>query len=284
MTTTPPCGPNGQTDVQAALCLAEARIAALTQRLALYEGTADPAAIPMPPQPPGLVIVLGDVLARWHAFEHSFRLLMTCLPPGSSYKSVIGSWLAAGINDAMRTALHPYHAWVSIFANDHVFPPDIIYRLLAHNVDIVAPNVCLRGFPFCYSMFHEHEGTFRSFGFDELHGKTGLVPVDAMGGPLVVIRRHVIDAIGQPFFEGQAGENPREDLTTFLKLKRAGYQPYIDLDLRIRHCGAGSVTPYQHADGRWGVELEFQGRTIGVIYPTVSPEAQALPAGYHAGV
>lgn len=267
-----------------ALAQAQSRIEALEQRLALYEGEAGTFQSDIPHQPPGLVIVLGEVLARWHAFEHSMRMLMTCLPPGSSYKPMLGNWLAWSINEAMRENLQPHHGWVSVLANDHVFAPDIIYRLLAHNVDIVAPNVCLRGFPFCYSMFHEEHGTFRSFGFDELEGKHGLMPVDAMGGPMVVIRRHVIDAIGQPFFEGQAGENPREDLTTFLKLKRAGYQPYIDLDLRIRHCGAGSVTPYQNEQGRWGVEFEFQGTTIGVIYPKVAPQADVVPAGYHAGV
>jgi hypothetical protein len=263
--------------LQEALAQAEARCQALEQRLAMFQ-------TPTSGAPPGLIIVLGDVLARWHAFEHSFRLLMTCLPPGSSYKPVIGSWLAAGINDAMRESLRPEHAWVSIYANDHVFPPDILYRLLARNVDVVAPVVCLRGYPFCYSMFHEHEGHFRSFGFTELAGQSGLVPVDAMGGPLVVIRRHVIDTIGQPFFEGEAGENPREDLVTFRKLKQAGYQPYIDLDVPIRHCGAGSIMPVRDAEGRWGVEFEFQGKVIGTIYPQVQEPETVLPSGYHAGV
>lgn len=268
-----------------ALAAAQARIALLEQQLAAYESRVDMETTAAQSEyPPGLVIVLGDVLARWHAFEHSFRQLMTFLPPRSAYKPVIGQWLAAGINDALREALRPHHAWVSIYANDHVFPPDILYRLLARHVDIVAPVVCLRGFPFCYSMFHATPTGFQSFGFDELTGRSGLVPVDAMGGPLVVIRRAVIDTIGQPFFAGEAGENPREDLVTFYKLKQAGYQPYIDLDVPIRHCGAGSIMPKQSPDGRWGVEFEFQGRTIGTIYPKLAEADMVLPSGYHAGI
>lgn len=266
-----------------ALAAAQARIALLEQQLAAYESRVDMETTAAKSEyPPGLVIVLGGDLARWHAFEHSFRQLMTFLPPRSAYKPVIGQWLAAGINDALREALRPHHAWFSVFSDDHIFQPDIIYKLLRHDVDIVAPLVCLRSPPFYFSMFHDRDNQFFSFGFEELTGKTGLVEVESMGGPLVVIQRHVLDAIGHPFFEGEAGENPREDLVTYRKLHQAGYKLFIDTDCPIGHCGAGAVTPIRTADGRYGIRFDFQGKTIGTFFYTPTAEhTRELPVGYH---
>lgn len=266
------------------LAAAQARIVALEQQLAAYEArVAMETAADLPCFPPGLVIVLGGDLARWHAFEQSFQALITCLPPGTEVAHSIGNWLAAGINDCLRKFLKPHHAWISIFSDDHIFQPDIIYKLLRHDVDIVAPLVCLRSPPFYFSMFHERDNQFFSFGFEELTGKTGLVEVESMGGPLVVIQRHVLDAIGHPFFEGEAGENPREDLVTYRKLHRAGYRLFIDMDCPIGHCGAGAVTPVRTADGRYGIRFDFQGKAIGTFFYASAPEStRELPVGYHA--
>ena len=228
--------------------------------------------------PPGTVIVLGGDLARWHAFEQSFQAMIPQLPPGSQVVHATGQWLATAINrciDLMR----PEDQFVHIWADDHVFQPDILNKLLDHNLPIVAPLVCLRSWPFRPSLFHDKDGVFIGYDWSELAGQAGVIPVDAYGGPGVVIRREVIEALGQPFFECMPGsrESPREDLWTFLKCKRSGFQPYCDLDLPIGHCLAAAIFPARTIGGAYGVRFHAQ-EDVGYLFPSETAEGDE----YHA--
>jgi hypothetical protein len=231
----------------------------------------------MATHPPGTVGILSGDLSRFSVFQQS--LLALTLPPGTQVLWVSGQWVAAACNTIIAN-MWPESAWLTLLSDDHVFAPDMLLRLLDRQVDIVAPLVCLRRPPFSPSLFHQDtDGEFVGYTWRELAGKTGLLAVDSMGGPGCIVRREVLDATGPPWFTGQAGEHPREDLTTFSRWRGLGYQPYVDLDVTIGHCVAAAVTPKRAEDGSWRIGL-WSHVDIGEMVPT---EQQPRPAGaYHA--
>lgn len=240
------------------------------------------------PHPPGTVIILHGDLARYTAAEIAMQgvlLHLQRMAPGSQIVHGVGQWLGVAINRCLES-LRPEDAWFTILADDHECDVDILDRLLAHNVDVVAPLVCLRSPPFRYSLFTMPQpGVYASQAHHALDYQTGLVPVDSCGGPFCVIRRRVFDTLGQPFFQCDPAsvESPKEDLHTFQRIRAAGFQPYIDTDTVISHCGVGSVTPHRFPDGRYGVTFRFQGMTIGSFRLEELPDAATVQEDdYHA--
>lgn len=228
--------------------------------------------------PPGTIGVLSGSLSRWTWFSQS--LLQTTVPPGTQILWCEGSWIAVAVNKLVR-AMRPHDQWIQIVADDHLWNPDVLLRLLDRNVPVVTPLCALRQPPYAPSIFHDlGDQGFRSYSWDELAGKSGLLSVDSTGGALAVIRREVIEAVGDPFYESMPGnrETPMEDLYTYRKIRQHGFEVLIDLDCPIGHCMPAAVFPVQTAEGQYGVKL-WSYQDLGMLFSTgaLEPDAQ-----YHA--
>src|SRR5262245_56869045 len=208
--------------------------------------------------PPSTVGVLSGDLTRYAWAMASIRTLQ--LPPGSQLTWVTGDWISVAVNRIIAS-MRPDDEWVCLLTDDNPCDPDMLLRLLDHQLPLVAPLVCLRLPPYDPSLWHvEEDGSFTAWTWPELAGKTGLLAVESFGGPGVVIRREVIEKVGMPFFENAppplGREAPHEDLYTFAKCRTAGYQPMVDLDVRLGHCLPSVVTPeYDAVQQRWGVHV-----------------------------
>lgn len=223
--------------------------------------------LPRPVHPPGTIGVLSGDLMRWGWFFDCMLAMQHMLPPGSQVIRINGQWVADAVNSAIEE-MRPEDEFFAVYADDHIFQPDILYKMLDHNLPIVAPLVCLRSLGFQPSLFHElPNGEFRNYRWSELKGKTGLLPVDSYGGPCSVIRREVIEAVGMPFFENMPGRRtaPHEDLYAFSKCRKAGFQPYCDLDTKIGHIIPAAVFPTQDAQGNYGVRV-WSREDLGYIF------------------
>jgi len=229
--------------------------------------------------PPGLIGILSGDLARYAAFTQSLLGLMAHLPPGTHGTWVQSQWVARAVNTIIRQ-MRPEDQWCMVWADDHTFEPDILLRLLDHDLPLVAPLCPLRIPPFGPSLFHATEGGFVSYTATELEGKTGLLPVDTFGGPGCVIRREVIETLGMPFFQNSPAEQevPQEDLWTFNRCRLAGFQPTVDLDCPIGHCITAILRPHRNPEGQYGTAVQIATETVGVLYPHQALNAQA----YHA--
>jgi len=228
--------------------------------------------------PPGVIGILSGDLARYTAFTQSLLGLMAHVPPGTHGTWVQSQWVARAVN-LVIAQMRPEDEWCMIWADDHTFDPDILMRLLDHDVPLVAPLCPLRIPPFGPSLFHATEGGFVSYTLAELAGKTGLLAVDTFGGPGCVIRREVIEALGRPFFQNGTAdvEVPQEDLTTFNRCRLAGFQPYVDLDCVIGHCVMAVLLPERNPEGEYGTAVQIGHQTVGVLYPQQAMNGQ----GYH---
>jgi len=126
--------------------------------------------------------------------------------------------------------------YVLMLDDDHTFPYDMLYRMLAHGKDVVAALGFRRAEPFGPCVFswetHKENGNLMVMDRPDLIRK-GLQKVDAVGFGAVLIKTEVFKRLGpQPWFKfSEVGE----DLHFCDLCMQAGIDVWCDTDLVIPH-------------------------------------------------
>lgn len=210
---------------------------------------------------PGTMIVISTDLARYSRFPQAFMQIKA--PPGTIWTWLCGAEIAKQLNDGIRKMTGD---WVWLMADDHVFNPDLLMNLLAHDKDIVAPLVSMRKPPYVPVLYRTPTGdTFPLVNWDELPVPGGLIGHEAPYEDIyastagMLISKRALDLIGDPWFEvGQFhSERLNEDLWFNTKAKKAGLTVHVDCDLQMGHLSTMAVWPHHMPDGSWGVNLEL---------------------------
>jgi hypothetical protein len=203
---------------------------------------------------PGAILVISTESLRFTRFVGQ---LTACLqgpdaPIGSALFWHQGVDIPASMNHGVRRMLaNPTLRWLWIMGDDHTFAPDILKRLLAHNVSVVAPLVLKRCQPY-HTVAVNFDGSPRSFRADE----HGLVEVAATGSGGMLIRRGVFEDLPDPWFVHGGKERSGEDLAFCETLSRKGIPRFVDLDTPMGHITPMEVWPVRReADGAWGVKI-----------------------------
>lgn len=223
--------------------------------------------------PPGTIALPVGELARFSAFTYSAACLQ--YPPGTTIAMMQSLSIPRNLNEIIRDSLaRPDDEWVWLQADDHVFEPDLLTRLLDRELDVVVPLIVRRRPPFAPVLFkaetenHEYE----PFAYDELP-EEGLLEVYAAGTGGMLVRRHVLEAIGDPWFEFQRGEILNEDVEFCRKIRDAGFKIHADLSCRMGHAGLFIVWP-RYQDG-WGINFQMGEGPEGAMNAIyVKPGAQ----------
>lgn len=231
------------------------------------------------PHPPGIIGVSAGELARYSMFTAAWSGL--CVPPGTGEAFCLGYDTAYNSNDVIKAlwskaedgALnYPDAEWVFIMDDDHFFPPETLLRLLDRNVDIVVPLYTQRQPPFypCAWKAECDDGRFEIVRWEDLEGKSGLLPVISAGKAGVLIRKHVIEKLADPWFERQGLIG--EDHFFFKKAREAGFGVYVDLDNALEHFTPMKVRPHRNALGQWcgAVDLK-RGVSVELWSDTYQP-------------
>lgn len=216
--------------------------------------------------PPGTIVLPNAVgIVRYVQFAASMFQLEQ--PEGTTISIHRSASVAENTNASIREMTGE---WAWLIADDHVFPPDTLLRLLDRQVDIIVPVCCKRAPPYPLVLFHEH-GT-REWGGREypawqaLHHselpEEGVFTVDAAGSAGMLIRRRVLDAIGEPWFENSPGAAGNEDVLFCKKAREHGFDIHVDSEVFIGHLSDHCVWPdKQHG---WRLDLgnnhEVQGQ------------------------
>jgi hypothetical protein len=149
--------------------------------------------------------------------------------------------------------------------DDHVFRPDMLLRLLDHDVDVVVP-MCVQKHPPFLPVIYDSLGPDGKFNLIDLRNKEEkLYEVYAAGSAGMLIKRHVLEAMEKPIFEfGKIGdENVGEDVMFCHKVQEAGFKIYADLSLKLGHLRPVTLTS-EMKDGKWGVVFDFDEK--GAIF------------------
>lgn len=128
-----------------------------------------------------------------------------------------------------------------LLGDDHTFQPDLVHKLLRHDVDVVAPFVLGRRVPF-RPVCEPHL----------LDRNPGLHRVQTTGSAGMMIRRSVFERLAFPYFwHGTTDDGYVAEDTHFCELlTAAGIPIYVDTTVCLGHMLVGNVLPeYQH--GHW---------------------------------
>lgn len=204
---------------------------------------------------PGSIIVASGDLTRYATFSRSLACLL--YPVGSTIVWSTGSDIVSGFNAALDQRMGD---WVWIMGDDHVFAPDLLLRLLDRNVDVVSPLVTGRRPPFAAFVFKYDDDAKESRIVPAVDLPTsGCHPYDGCSGAGMLIREHVLQALEPPYYEAgkiRFGEL-NEDTWLMTKIRKAGFQIYVDFDLRMGHQTPAVIWPALSPDGRWEVECDL---------------------------
>ena len=202
---------------------------------------------------------VGVISAERGSYTAFWNMLMTALaaaPPGTGCVTAMGVDVAGNTNQLCRRTKGE---WLWVMGDDHSFGPELLPRLLAHNVDVVIPHCLKRNPPWAPVVFtrQDEDGFFRT---DELP-EDDLVQIWAGGSAGMLIRRHVLDAIGDPWFTpspNAVGLN--EDLNFCRKAREAGFSIWCDTGALLGHISHYTVWP-EWRDGSWHLATEYDQDT-----------------------
>lgn len=232
--------------------------------------------------PPGLVACpAGDRIYTRAAV--SLMRLGQGVPPGSSFSlRSQGTTIAQKRNALVREFLASERlAWVLFVDSDMVLPADTVPRLLDHGLPLVGGLYFQRATDHPPEAWHvptrgddplrrtDVDGLrLRSLNLSDLEPGQTLAEVDAVGAGCLLVRREVLEAVGDPWFvasrEKDAGVN--EDLNFCLRAREAGFGVHVDVTLQTEHLGVVGIDR-QYAETYWEAHVPVEKRSASAPEP-----------------
>ena len=235
---------------------------------------------------PGTVIVPTSDIGRYMAFWVCLNRLQQ--PAGTQVAITQGSNISSNLNGALRSMKGD---WVQIWGDDHTFSPGLLLNLLRRLDEHPEAGILL---PLCL----RRRGSFHTpLGVEWWQGDsgemeilplalvpdpaTGLFEISQAGLPGAVIRREVLEAVGDPWFEwntiydltrgvGKIQLRMGEDFYFCRKVKEKGFKIFVDLAQTIGHIISPTTVPrWSPAQKRWVIDIVLDGVTISTVAPTV---------------
>ena len=225
--------------------------------------------------PPGAVCLITGDLTRYAVSMQSIMGLK--VPAGTINPWNMGVLIARSLNDAFSRMMNytPPEGgraldWVWVMGDDHTFEPDVLLQLLDREVDVVAP-LCLNRLPPMDPTIveHDHEPRGRMKYLEDLptSGLYKLKPTDLANGIMgetcgdagLLVRRKVLEAIPYPWYDKRiSGAIAAEDQAFVQRIKDAGFDVHIDVDVQIGHIGQVDFKPVLK-NGKWEVRMTGGG-------------------------
>jgi hypothetical protein len=236
----------------------------------------------------GLVGVIANDSARYSLFSSCIDQLD--LPDGWTKEWVIGGDWCDARNQLCQLVLDKGYSHLWFMDDDHAFPPQILTKLLAHDVPLVTPVCLTRTYPFNPVQYVEIGDEVGADGNEKRLplplsqvGTEGLVRVSVAGCAGMLISNEVIantkmlslsTSEGYAFRNMNPDEPPRwfeysdrsEDIIFCEKAKVAGYSVHTDLSVRLGHITTAVVWPAVE-NGRWVTGFNI-GRDLNVNVET----------------
>lgn len=153
------------------------------------------------------------------------------IPVDSARNAIVGKLLS---DPSITHAL-----WID---DDMVFDPDVLKRLLAHDLPIVGGLCHNRRDPYVPILIRKMDNGLFSF---MMNAPKGLVSVDATGAAFLLVKREVFEAI-ETRFPGEGAFTVRdrcgEDVSFCFRAADCGFKTYVDTTVEIGHVAEVIVT------------------------------------------
>lgn len=194
--------------------------------------------------PPGLICV-PTVGQMWTKSATAIFGGME-IPPHSVVSAVDGSRsIAQKRNEGIRAALRvPSTQWVLFIDDDMTPEPATLRRLWSTGKDVVGalyyqrlpPFAAAAGWVGALRPDGTHRKRFREYFVDPGDVQGQMMRVDWVGAGLLLVRRRVLEAMGEPWFK-HPEEDPglREDMYFSARVREAGFEIWVDTSLQPGH-------------------------------------------------
>lgn len=222
----------------------------------------------------GIVGVIANDSARYSLFSSCIDQLD--LPDGWKKEWVIGGDWCDARNQLCQLVLDEGYSHLWFMDDDHAFPPDILTKLLAHDVPLVTPVCLTRVYPFNPVQYVAGENGSKTLPLPLSQVATdGLIEIEAGGCAGMLIKREVIEATQEPWVTDATFtpdmpwfeySDRSEDIIFCEKAKSAGFKIYTDLSVRLGHITTAVVWPAV-SDGEWRTGLNI-GRDLSLTVDT----------------
>ena len=137
--------------------------------------------------------------------------------------------------------------------DDMMAPPDLFYKLVAHNKDIVAALAFTRNpdhKPVIYESIEGYDKSTRQrYGLTRFalnYPKNKLVECDAVGFGAVLIKAEVFKKVPKPWFFGMSQTG--EDITICVKARKAGFRVWMDTSIKLGHLGDPTIITEEYSE------------------------------------
>lgn len=157
----------------------------------------------------------------------------------------------AARNDVVRSMLQSKADYLLFLDADMRHPKNLLERLLRHDTAVVSARYHMRRPPFL-AVAMRHTGP-NAFDCQSLRRGQGLMPIDFGGAGALLIRRDVLEAIGDNWFRYSKQTRPpyemtiSEDMHFYAQARAHGFQPYVDWDTECGHFATLEI------DGSWNL-------------------------------
>ncbi len=223
--------------------------------------------------PAGTVALAAGISPRYYEFTQSLDQLQ--VPDGTIFNLRRSCDVAMNFNNCLRSMAGD---WVFFLGDDHTFPPDLLFKFLDYHVDVVVPITPCKTAPFAPCVIHGPEDgriwddQMPLYTWEELSGD-GLLALpkgDFIGQAGMLVRKHILDAIGDPWFKPGKLDPGRlaEDLWFCHELQEKGFTVWVDQTTIFEHWFSMGITARKH-DGRWVPALRSGLMTM--VLPDVQP-------------
>ena len=225
--------------------------------------------------PQGTIVVAAALQPRYYEFQMSLENLQ--VPAGTKLLIERSCDITQNFNKGIQQM---QGEWAWFLGDDHSFGHDLLLKFLDHKVDVVVPITPCKVIPWMPCIMHGPQDKTLGFwqedmllyDWDELSGK-GLMPLpkgDFIGQAGMLVRKHVLDKLGYPWFKSGQLDPGRlqEDMMFCHELQELGYTVNIDQDVIFDHYFYTSVTAKRH-EGKWVPALKVGDKTM--VLPDAKP-------------
>lgn len=180
-----------------------------------------------------------------------------------------------------KVAIEQGAEYILMTDNDGIFPVDLFERLVAHDVDVVAPLAFTRNAPHLPVLYQVNQGfdaqERKPYFFCQYvtkYPRNQLVEVAATGFHAVLIKTAILKKMQPPFFFSTTGTG--EDIFFCIQAARqAGAKIFVDTSIQTGHLGDPVTIDEAYAQRYWQTQF---GITLGTDSMQVVPKAdEAMP-------